>query len=54
MQGFSSFAARSIETMARVTPRSFASLETSSSDIKQCTVPPSFYKIVLLIPAFAI
>ena len=54
MQGFGSFAARSMETMARVTPRSFASAATSGSDIKQCTCPPSFERMVLLMPERAI
>ena len=54
MQGFSSAAAFSIETNARVTPRDLASCATSGSDMKQCTSPPRLARIVLLMPAFAI
>ena len=54
MQGFSSAAARSMDTKARVTPRSLASAATSASDMKQCTSPPSEARMVLLIPALAI
>ena len=54
MQGFPSFAAFSMETMARVMPRSLASAATSGSDMKQCTSPPSLPRMVLLIPALAI
>ena len=54
MQGFGSCAARSIETMARVTPRAFASAATSGSDMKQWTSPPREARMVLLMPAFAI
>ena len=54
MQGFSSTAAFSIETNARVTPRDLASCATSGSDMKQCTSPPRLARIVLLMPAFAI
>ena len=49
-----SCAAFSMETIARVTPRSFASAATSASDMKQCTSPPRRPRIVLLMPAFAI
>ena len=47
-------AARSMDTKARVTPRSLASAATSASDMKQCTSPPSEARIVLLIPALTI
>ena len=54
MQGLGRAAARSMDTKARVTPRSLASAATSASDMKQCTSPPSEARIVLLIPALAI
>ena len=54
IQGLSRRAACSMDTTARVMPRSLASAATSGSDMKQCTCPPSRARMVLLIPALAI
>ena len=49
-----SAAARSIETVARVTPLSLASAATSASAIKQRAVAPKPASLALLMPASAI
>ena len=49
-----SCAARSMETAARVRPRSRASLATSGSAMKQRRVQPKASRLGLLMPAFAI
>ena len=50
----SSPAARSMETAARVTPRSLASAATSGSDMKHTASPPNFSSTRLLMPDRAI
>ena len=46
--------AYSMETAARVIPRSLAIRATSGSAMKQWSVQPSFSRLGLLMPAFAI
>ena len=50
----SSAAARSMETVARVSPRALASAATSGSDMKQTALPPNFSSTRLLTPDQAI